>query len=97
MSSRVQTEKEVRRRGNEYGCELAAALVLASSRGDADRALKRQMAQVVLDQIEDAVRELRGGAFPADLIQIYERGAREGVREEILKSGAITTQLRRAA
>lgn len=51
MSS-VNIEGKVRRRGNEYGRELAAALVLASSRGNPDRAMTRQMAQVLLDQIE---------------------------------------------
>jgi hypothetical protein len=38
MSSPVDLEQEVHRIGNEYGCELAAALVLASSSGSADRA-----------------------------------------------------------
>jgi hypothetical protein len=51
MTSRVHTVEEVRRRGSVYGRELAAALVLASSRKDADRALKAEMAKIVLHQI----------------------------------------------
>ena len=95
--STANTEKEVRRRGNEYGRELAAALVLASSRGNPDRAMKRQMAQIVLDQIEPAVEALKNGAFPERRIQIYERAVRSGVHEELLTSGVVTTHLRRAA
>ena len=93
MFSRAHTEDEVRRIGTEYGRELAAAMVLASSRGNADRTLKRQMAQIVLDQIEATVQELKAGAVPADLVQIYQR-ARDGVREELLMSGAIVAQHR---
>jgi hypothetical protein len=97
MSSQIHLEQEVRRIGNDYGCELAAALVLASSRGNADRILKRQMAQIVLDQIEGAAQELKNAPIPAELIQIFRRGARNGVREELLMSGAIAGQLHRAA
>jgi hypothetical protein len=97
MSSQIHLEQEVRRIGNDYGCELAAALVLASSRGNADRMLKRQMAQIVLDQIEGAAQELKNAPVPAELIQIFWRGARNGVREELLMSGAIAGQLHRAA
>jgi hypothetical protein len=94
MSIRVQTELEVHRIGTEYGCELAAALVLASSRDRVDRTLKRQMAQIVLNQIEAAVQELENAAVPADLVQIYQHGARNGVREELCKSGVIVAQRR---
>jgi hypothetical protein len=85
MSSRVPTQQEVRRIGNEYGCQLAAALVLASSRGNADRAMKRQMAQLVIDQIEAAVQELKNATVPAELMQIFQQEARNGVCEELLK------------
>lgn len=43
------------------------------------------------------MRELKNAAFPDHIIQIYERAVRDGVREELLTSGVVTTQLRRAA
>jgi hypothetical protein len=55
------------------------------------------MAQIVLDQIEGAAQELKHAPVPAELIQIFWRGARNGVREELLMSGAIAGQLHRAA
>jgi hypothetical protein len=97
MLDRGLTEQEVRRYGNEYGSDLAAALVLASSRANADRSMRRQMAQVMLDHIGAVARELKIAAFPADLIQIYERGVHEGVRDELLKSCSSAAQLYRAA
>jgi hypothetical protein len=96
MTNRVLTVEEVRRRGSEYGHELAAALVLASSRKDADRALKAEMAKIVLHQIEGAVRKLQG-AFPADMVTLYESAARAGVREELLKSRDVAAGLQRRA
>ena len=59
--------------------------------------MKRQMAQLVIDQIEAAVQELKNATVPAELIQIFRQGARNGVREELLMSGAIAAQLHRAA
>ena len=97
MSSRVHTFEDVRRLGSEHGHELAAALVLASSRGDADRALKRQMARIVLSQIAAAVEQLRNAAFPDELAALYEHAARQGVRDELLKSQAIAARLERRA
>ncbi len=96
MSIRVHTFEEVRRLGSEYGQELAAALVLASSRG-ADRALKRQMARIVLGQIAAAVERLKGASFPGALTEAYERAAREGVHDELLKNQAIAARLERHA
>jgi ABC-type branched-subunit amino acid transport system substrate-binding protein len=89
MSSPVDLEQEVHRIGNEYGCELAAALVLASSSGSADRAHKWRMTQIVLDQIEGSAQALKAGRIPDGLIQIFQRAARNGVRKELLMSGAI--------
>jgi hypothetical protein len=89
MSSPVDLEQEVRRIGKEYGCELGAALVLASSRGRADQAQERRMTQIVLDQIEGSAQALKTGRIPAGLIQIFQRAARNGVRTELLTSGAI--------
>jgi hypothetical protein len=97
MLDRGLTEQEVQRHGNEYGADLAAALVLASSRADANRAIRRRMAQVMLNQIEGAINALEEAAFPLDLIQIYERGAYEGMRDELLKGCSIAAQLHRAA
>jgi hypothetical protein len=96
MSSRVHRFQEVRRLGGEYGRELAAALVLASSR-TADRALKRQMARIVLRQIAAAVEKLKNAAFPAELTLVYERAARQGVHEELLKNQEIAARLHRHA
>ena len=55
------------------------------------------MAQLVIDQIEAAMQELKNATVPAELIQIFQQGARNGVREELLMSGAIAAQLHRAA
>jgi hypothetical protein len=97
MSSSVHTEWEVRRLGSEYGHELAAALLLASSRGNADRVLTREMARIVLRELDAAVRKLRNASFPADLTALYERAARAGVRDELLKSRAVAAGLERHA
>ena len=51
----------------------------------------------MLDHIDAVARELKKAAFPADLIQIYERGVHEGVRDELLKSCSMAAQLYRAA
>jgi hypothetical protein len=97
MSSRIQSFEEVRRLGGEFGRELAAALMLASGRGNADRALQRQMARIVLRQIAVAVEKLEKAAFPAELTALYKRAAREGVRDELLKSRAVAAGLERRA
>ncbi|MGH6923499.1 MAG: hypothetical protein ACRED5_07140 [Propylenella sp.] len=97
MSSRIQRFEEVCRLGGEFGRELAAALMLASGRGNADRALQRQMARIVLRQIAVAVEKLENAAYPAKLIRAYERAAREGVLNELLKSQAIAAKLERRA
>ena len=97
MSSRVERFEEVRRLGGEFGRELAAALMLASNRANAERALQRQMARIVLRQIALAVEKLENAAFPADLVALYERAAREGVRDELLKSQAVAAGLERRA
>lgn len=89
MFSAVDREQEARRLGREYGHELAAALLLASRRPGADRALTRQMTQIVLREIDAAVRKLRSGDFPAGLTAIYERGAKEGVRDMLLQTRAV--------
>jgi hypothetical protein len=97
MTVEMHTEAEVRRQGGEYGRELAAALLLASSRGDADRALKAEMARIVLRQISAAVETLEDAAFPAHLVGLYESAAREGVRDELLRSRDIAAGFNRHA
>lgn len=97
MSSSVHTEAEVRRLGSAYGRELAAALVLASNRGNADVAVKRQMTRIVLREIDAAVGKLRYASFPTELTALYERAARDGVRNELMKSRAVAAGLERRA
>ena len=92
MSNRTKVAEEFSRLGRERGQELAAALLLASNRGNADRALKRQMAQIVLRQIEAAVQRLRDTGVPADLSEAYERNARRGVRDELAAGGVTATE-----
>lgn len=97
MSGSVHTEAEVRRLGAQYGQELAAALLLASSRGDADVALKRQMARIVLREIGSVVAKLSDSSFPAHLVAVYENAARAGVRDGLMKSQAVAAGLERRA
>jgi hypothetical protein len=87
MSGQTSSEREAYLIGHEDGSELAAALVLASDLGRAERALTRRMAQIVLDQIENKVRRLASTRLAPNLIQNYERGARHGVRDELFRSG----------
>ena len=90
-------EQEIRELGSAFGHDLAAALVLASSRNGDASALKREMAGIVLGQIAAAVRALEDADFPADLTACYERAARRGVRDELLKSRAIAEGMERRA
>ena len=78
--------QEIEQLGREYGSELAAALVLASRRSGSDNQMKRQMAQLVLREIGTAVDELRRCEYPFEVVQAYEHGAREGVRDLIERS-----------
>ena len=78
--------QEIEQLGREYGTELAAALVLASRRVGSDTQVKRQMAQIVLREIGIAVDELRRAEYPFEVVQAYEHGAREGVRDLIERS-----------
>ena len=90
-------EQEVRELGSAFGHDLAAALVLASSRNGDDSEMKREMAGIVLGQIAAAVRTLEDAEFPANLTAAYERAARRGVRDELLKSQAIAEEMQRRA
>jgi|SRR6186713_1907278 hypothetical protein len=93
MSSfNAMTSAEIERSGYEYGEELAAALVLASSRADADVRMKRDMAQIVLREIDSAVATLRNGKAPLLLVASYEEACRAGVRDELARSTASRAQ-----
>lgn len=78
--------QEIEQLGRDYGSELAAALVLASRRSDTDTQMKREMAQIVLREIGTAIDELRRAEYPLEVVQAYEQGAREGVRDLIERS-----------
>jgi len=95
--SNVAQAQEIQKLGREFGRELAAALVLASEQAGDDRNLTRQMARLVLLQIEGAVRKLRDAAFPRDLLAVYEKACREGVHAELTTRGTVTELTRRAA
>jgi predicted HAD superfamily phosphohydrolase len=81
----TMTSAEIEQSGYEYGAELAAALVLASSRPDADIRMKREMAQIVLREIDSAVDTLRDGMAPLLLVACYEQACRAGVRDELAR------------
>lgn len=82
------TSTEIEQSGYEYGSELAAALLLASSRADTDIRMKREMAQIVLREIGSAVDMLRDGKAPLLLVASYEQACRAGVRDELARSMA---------
>lgn len=96
---KTMTSAEIQQSGQEYGKELAAALVLASNRIGADTAAKREMAQIVLREIDSAVETLRKSSAPLLLIAAYEQACRAGVKEELTRSmeTARYQPLRRAA
>ena len=93
------TSAEIEQSGLEYGKELAAALVLASNRTGADIQTKREMAQIVLREIDSAVETLRKSSAPLILIATYEQACRAGVRDELRRSMATARYqpIRRAA
>ncbi len=97
MSDRARVAEEMARMGREYGQELAAALVLASSRNAGDRGLKTHMAWLVLQQIDAAVERLRKAGLPTDLGDVYQHGARQGVHDELVESGAVAADTYRRA
>ena len=68
------TSVEIEQSGYEYGSELAAALVLASSQVETDLEIKRQMAQIVLREIEASVVTLRRDPAPLVLVSRLRAG-----------------------
>jgi len=89
--------QEIEHSGREFGSELAAALVLASRRTGADNQVKREMAQIVLREIGTAIDELRRAEYPLEVVQAYEQGCREGVRDLIERSFVREAQSTRRA
>ena len=88
FTPQTMTSTEIEQSGYEYGTELAAALVLASRRADADVETKRQMAQIVLREIGSAVDTLRHSPAPLILVAAYEQACRAGVRDELKRTFA---------
>jgi hypothetical protein len=86
MSVSPFVKDEVRRLGECHGRDLGAALLLASKGETIGRSLKQRMSQVVLDQIGAMVGKLQRESFPPELTDIFERSARQGVRERIMES-----------
>lgn len=78
--------QEIEQLGRDYGSELAAALVLASRRSGTDTQVKREMAKIVLREIGTAIDELRRAEYSIEVVQAYEHGARDGVRDLIERS-----------
>ena len=93
----AMTTGEIEESGYEYGAELAAALVLASSRPDADVEMKRDMAKIVLREIDTAVTTLRRGYAPMLLVASYEEALRAGVRDGLQRGMQHDAQSRHAA
>ena len=75
FDTQTMTSAEIERSGYEYGSELAAALVLASHQVETDLETKRQMAQIVLREIEASVVTLRATRTPLVLVPLTSRPA----------------------
>ena len=97
MSHRTKVVEEFSRLGWEYGRELAEALLLASRRGNANRALKQAMTRIVIRQIDAAVARLRKTGVPPDIGETYQQNARRGVRDELAAAGIIAAEGQRRA
>jgi hypothetical protein len=78
MSAVIAIRSELEVRGDDFGRELAAALVLAGERSGRDRGLMREMTAVAANEIRKAVAWLREGEIPERLIADYERACRKG-------------------
>ncbi len=78
MSSIIAMRTELEERANEFGRELAAALVLAGERAGRDRQMMREMTAVAAREMRKAVEWLREGALPERLVEDYEHACRKG-------------------
>jgi hypothetical protein len=86
MSAVIAIRSELEERGNDFGRELASALILAGERSGRDRGLMREMTAVAANEIRKAVAWLREGEIPGKLIADYERACRKGF-EAVLHAG----------
>jgi hypothetical protein len=88
MSAVIAIRSELEQRGDDFGRELAAALVLAGEHAGRDRSLMREMTAVAAHEMRKAVGWLREGALPDRLIADYERACRKGF-EATLHAGML--------
>lgn len=86
MSAVIAIRSELEQRGDDFGRELAAALVLAGEKAGRDRNLMREMTAVAANEMRKAVAWLREGELPAKLIAEYERACRKGF-QAVLHAG----------
>jgi len=75
--------------GSDYGQDLAAAFVLATSRGAADQELTRHLTRIVLREISATVQTLRDAQLSVSAIDAYEHACLAACREELLRSARI--------
>lgn len=84
MSEAVEMRlSELQERADEFGRELAAALILAGEEGGRDRGLMREMTAVAAREMRAAVDWLREGGLPVALVADYERACRNGFQAEL--------------
>ncbi len=83
MSAVATIRTELEERGDAFGRELGAALVLAGEQSGRDRDLMREMTAVAANEMRTAVEWLRDGTLPEKLVADYERACRNGFRSAL--------------
>ncbi len=83
MSAVLAIRTELEQRAEEFGRELAWALVLAGERAGRDRRIMREMTAVAGREMRAAVEWLRVGDLPERIVQDYERACRKGFQAEL--------------
>ncbi len=78
MSAVIAIRSELEQRGDDFGRELGAALVLAGERAGRDGAVMREMIAVAAGEMRKAGAWLRDCAIPDKLIADYDRACRKG-------------------
>jgi len=86
MSAVIAIRSELEQRGDDFGRELASALVLAGERSGRDAGLMREMTAIAASEIKKAIAWLREGDLPEKLIAEYERACRKGF-QTVLHAG----------
>ena len=86
MSAVIAIRSELEERGEDFGKELAAALVLAGERAGRDPSMMRAMTAVAAHEMRKAAAWLVDGAIPDRLVADYERACRKGF-ETVLHAG----------